>query len=324
MYLKDKNSIVFLMPYSFNKNVKYIMLSATADKEICEYCVKDTEVRFTECKTAKYEGHLNQYYEKSMSRSCINNNPKILNKIIAWSKIENIITFKRYKVGKYYFGTAIGCDDLNGQDLNVIGTPYGIDFIYKLFAFTFGCEIDENAEMEPCLVKYNGYQFHFTTYGEKHDILRKIQFWMIESNLEQAVGRARLLRNGCTVNLFSNFPLRQAVMNEYTNELRKIKLLKANKTERNETTFENPISENETIVTDGISTSDEMMTQFLPPVFKNEVLTDKIEEDTDSKDIIFMSFMSALLCNGTIPERAFLDFNDPSIFEYGPPFHKCQ
>jgi hypothetical protein len=37
---------------------------------------------------------------------------------------------------------------------------------------------------------------------------------MIESDLEQAVGRARLLRYDCTVNLFSNFPLRQAVMRE--------------------------------------------------------------------------------------------------------------
>jgi hypothetical protein len=37
---------------------------------------------------------------------------------------------------------------------------------------------------------------------------------MIESELEQAVGRARLLRENCTVDLYSNFPLRQAVMKE--------------------------------------------------------------------------------------------------------------
>ena len=35
---------------------------------------------------------------------------------------------------------------------------------------------------------------------------------MIESELEQAVGRARLLRHACTVHLFSNFPLKQAKM----------------------------------------------------------------------------------------------------------------
>jgi len=68
--------------------------------------------------------------------------------------------------------------------------------------------------MKPCKVIHNGYLFHFTTYGEEHEVLRKILFWMIESDLEQAVGRARLLRYDCTVYLFSNFPLRQAVMKE--------------------------------------------------------------------------------------------------------------
>jgi hypothetical protein len=38
---------------------------------------------------------------------------------------------------------------------------------------------------------------------------------MIESELEQAIGRARLLRNKCTVHLFSNFPLPQAKMMEF-------------------------------------------------------------------------------------------------------------
>ncbi len=50
------------------------------------------------------------------------------------------------------------------------------------------------------------------TYAD--EILRAIQFYMIESELEQAVGRARLLRCDCTVNLFSDFPLRQAEIME--------------------------------------------------------------------------------------------------------------
>ena len=35
---------------------------------------------------------------------------------------------------------------------------------------------------------------------------------MIESELEQAVGRARLLRNSCEVHLFSSFPISQSHM----------------------------------------------------------------------------------------------------------------
>ena len=50
------------------------------------------------------------------------------------------------------------------------------------------------------------------TYTDK--ILRDIQFYMIESELEQAVGRARLLRCNCIVNLFSDYPLKQAIQME--------------------------------------------------------------------------------------------------------------
>ena len=94
----------------------------------------------------------------------------------------------------------------------MIGTPYHADFIYKLAAFTMGLDFDEDEEMESLLVTHNGYRFWFTTY--KNENLRAVQFWMIESELEQAVGRARLLRNPCEVYLFSNFPLRQAEMIE--------------------------------------------------------------------------------------------------------------
>lgn len=40
--------------------------------------------------------------------------------------------------------------------------------------------------------------------------LRDIQLWLIESELQQAIGRARLLRNNCSVFLFSNYPIEQA------------------------------------------------------------------------------------------------------------------
>ena len=62
------------------------------------------------------------------------------------------------------------------------------------------------------VVVHNGFRFRFMTYADA--TLRAIQFYMIESELEQAVGRARLLRCDCTVNLFSDFPLKQAVIEE--------------------------------------------------------------------------------------------------------------
>ena len=82
-------------------------------------------------------------------------------------------------------------------------------------------EAKENAGMRKCLVKRNGYLFWITTYEAHHKILREIHFCIIESDLEQAAGRARLLNNICIVNVFSNYPVKQAFMNEYPIDLHK-------------------------------------------------------------------------------------------------------
>ena len=57
-------------------------------------------------------------------------------------------------------------------------------------------------------IEYNGCKFCFNTYDNK--ILRNLQLWFINTELEQAVGRARLLRTDCTVYLYSNLPMKQA------------------------------------------------------------------------------------------------------------------
>ena len=51
---------------------------------------------------------------------------------------------------------------------------------------------------------------HSFTY--KNVLLRKIQMYMISSELEQCIGRARLLRKDNTVYVFSDFPVEQAMI----------------------------------------------------------------------------------------------------------------
>ena len=51
----------------------------------------------------------------------------------------------------------------------------------------------------------NGFRFMFRTFENLS--LQAIQFALIERELIQAVGRARLLRYDAKVYLFSNFPL---------------------------------------------------------------------------------------------------------------------
>ena len=55
-------------------------------------------------------------------------------------------------------------------------------------------------------INYNGFTFKMNCYD--HEELRSIQLALIESDLIQAIGRARTLRTNATVEVYSNFPLR--------------------------------------------------------------------------------------------------------------------
>ena len=206
----QEDTVVFIKP-TVLKDLKQIMVSATANKEICRQ-VFGNEVEFLVCKKAKYQGRLLQFPGRSMSRSSIAGDPGIVRRLIDHFHMDedHVITFMNQNIGTLHFGNTEGSNALEGEDILVIGTPYHAPFLYKLVAFSLGFDIHEQEEMTLQLVTHNGYQFWFNTFSDPQ--LRLVQFWMIESELEQAIGRARLLRHDCTVYLFSNFPLEQAEM----------------------------------------------------------------------------------------------------------------
>lgn len=207
-----EDAVAYLKLPEFFKDIKYIMVSATVDEGICRQYFGWDRVDFYECKRAKYMGPLHQYPGKSMSRSSIASDSGIVRRLMKRFDMdeERVITFMREKIGHLHFGNTDGSNILEGKDILVVGTPYHADFLYKLAAFTMGLGFDEDEEVGPQVVTHNGYRFRFTTF--QNEDLQHLQFWMIESELEQAAGRARLLRNPCNVHLFSNFPLRQAKM----------------------------------------------------------------------------------------------------------------
>lgn len=206
-----EDTLAFLKPADF-PGEKYIMVSATADEEICGWYFGEENIDFYECKKAEYVGELKQYCGKSMSRSCLSNNKGMVEKLMDRFRMDadKTITFMKEGIGPLHFGNTEGSNMLEGKDILVVGTPYHAEFLYKLAAISMGIEFDEEEKMTLQTIDYNGYRFQFTTF--QNEELRKIHLWMVESELEQAVGRARLLRNACTVNLFSNFPLCQAKM----------------------------------------------------------------------------------------------------------------
>lgn len=208
----EEDTFVFIKPLTLHSGRKYIIVSATAEESIYKSFFGDARVIFHECKQARYTGKLCQHYRKSMSRSSIENNSNIVNEIQEKIGVDDnhVITFKNQDKGSLHFGNTEGSNSLEGEDILVIGTPYHADFLYKLTAFLLDIDFDEDEKAEKQLIEHNGYRTYFTTF--KNPKLRDIQFWMLESELEQAVGRARLLRKDCTVHLYSNFPLRQAQM----------------------------------------------------------------------------------------------------------------
>ena len=211
----EDDCITFLRPFKF-KDIKCIMVSATANKSICEYVFGDDKVKFYECKKARIKGKLYQYYDQSMSREYISKNPDIFDKIKKWTGFEHTITYKKYAKkanSNLWFGNLAGIDNLKGQNINVVGTNNRLEFVYKLLPKALGLDFDHEAKMKYIPIERNGYLFHFMTFED--EVLREFHLWMIESDLEQAVGRARLLRHDCVVNLFSNYPLEQAVMRKF-------------------------------------------------------------------------------------------------------------
>ena len=196
-------------------DVKMIVVSATISKNLYKDYCKGRFIDYKEIPLVKYKGKLKQYTAYSMSRDCIRrlDYPQILRAIrnIMPEKETAIITFKMLNESKnIYFGKTEGFNEYEGKNLLVLGTPHNVPFIYQLIGCSLGYEADE--KMTVLEAENNGYLFQIMTY--KNQDMRNLQFYFLESELEQAVGRARLLRYPCTVYLFSNFPLMQAEINQ--------------------------------------------------------------------------------------------------------------
>ena len=95
-------------------------------------------------------------------------------------------------------------------DLAIIGTPFSNPESYKLTACWLGADVNREIDKGPKVrrVDYKNANFLLTTYSEP--LLREIQFYSLESELEQCIGRARLLEHDCCVHVFSCFPCEQA------------------------------------------------------------------------------------------------------------------
>lgn len=201
---------------------KITILSATVTEQVYKALLGEN-IEFYDLGLVEQKGKIIQYPSIGYSRRHINEHiskegfDKFISKLIAMVGDKPVITFKSLDNDKVralglnvvgHFGGVLGLNDWKGQDIAVIGTPHANDIIYKLTADVLNLEYEKTGTMSYMKVEHNGYKFWFSTFNDL--ILRTIQFYMIESDILQAVGRARTLREDCTVTLYSDYPIMEA------------------------------------------------------------------------------------------------------------------
>ncbi len=190
-------------------NKKVIIMSATIAVPIYKTLYGD-RVEVIDISNIKNKGYVEQHTDRSFSRASL-------------SKVESedlktmfegkpVITFQSYsdKINteniRVHYGNCEGYDSFNGRDIVVLGTPHLNNVVYSLYGKILGLNVDGmDTKMRYQKIEWNGFKFMFMCYSDKE--LRDIQMSLIESELVQAVGRARTLRSDATVHVYSNLPL---------------------------------------------------------------------------------------------------------------------
>lgn len=212
-YCAADHSIHFTVINRLGNFNKIIMMSATANEMICKKAFGGS-VKFCDLGQIKYKGKVIMHSKQSFSRAYLSNHnvEKVFSKIVDKHGDCVYITFKEYckyiKHTHTHYGQAVGTNDFEGRDLVVIGLNHRPFYVYELFARGLGINCSDTLSTR--MSRLNCFEFYMMTYANPE--LRNIQQYMIGSDLEQAIGRARLIYHDCTVHLYGNFPARQGIM----------------------------------------------------------------------------------------------------------------
>ena len=193
------------------KNI--IIMSATAPIEIYKYIFGD-KLNVIDILNVEKEGKITQYTSKSWSRSSFlkasSSSLQELKEQIGDRPVITFTSFKKIfsKADKHmHFGNVSGYDYLKGQDIAVVGTDNKPLYVYFFYAKIIGMDLKGSDNLlDTRIIEWGGFRFKAMTF--ENTILRDIQLSLIESELIQAVGRNRNLRENCETILFSSQPLK--------------------------------------------------------------------------------------------------------------------
>jgi|GEM_PF-6783909 len=199
---------------------KIIILSATADEWVYRRLFGDRLQMFYDTGLVESRGRLIQYHSRSFSRTALAQCDSLGQFLDQEYDRASRITFKGQRdalQADMHFGATSGMNTLTGEDLVVIGTPHRHPVTYRLLAAVLGMPVRaEQLAMVNQQVERNGLKFWFFTY--RNPVLRNIHLHLVESELVQAIGRARHLRHTVTVTVFSNYPVLGAEYRELPTE----------------------------------------------------------------------------------------------------------
>ena len=214
MDLDDKSKLNFINVHFPPEDKKVIILSATANEWIYKLLF-GIRIEFYDLGPIELKGKLVQDTTYTFSQQNMLK-PEVLK--YATDRIEErmVITFQSC-IAKFknsytdiYFGNCQGKDGYKNRPLAIIGTMHVNPATYVLYAKSLGLDFKpEDYRMGMRRVHHNGMDFNFFTF--ENELLRNLQFYFIERELRQAIGRARLIREeNADVMLFSNYPLPEA------------------------------------------------------------------------------------------------------------------
>lgn len=219
----SRESIHCIEMQKLQANAKYIVLSATANETFYRQLFGD-RLEFIDLTGAEMQGRCVVHNNRSYSKTgIIKDEKKFVEKVIEdRSKygFEKVITHQEFvnvleKGGipvAGHFGALEGLDGLGGQNIAIYGTPRIPHFCYKLYAYLLNIDISKDPmDYSWHTIKRGEFEFQMYLCSENPEI-HELQLGLIEAALIQAVGRARLVRNDCTVHLFAAMPLPGCVL----------------------------------------------------------------------------------------------------------------
>ncbi|RKE77855.1 hypothetical protein [Chryseobacterium sp. AG363] len=208
-FIKNEDMVYYIIKKELPIDSKNIIMSATIPVEFYKKLYPEMEFEVFDIKHVEQKGEIIQYTGRSCSRKGLNIYGKQISDEVGGKTVITFIDHKEIfqnSPKEVHFGNCSGYDNLNGQNITIVGTPHRNNIEYFLMAKLMGVNFDiKNSPMTYQKIQYNGFEFMFNAFDNED--LRDIQLSLIESDLIQAVGRARTLRNDCTVEVYSNFPL---------------------------------------------------------------------------------------------------------------------